>query len=131
MYLHQNLYKKTGDKHKRQRGDGHPKRDLTLESRGRGVVRVEILAEELACGQCHVEGDEQKHVLHDPQHLVGDTALIDVEGVEPDGLPEFLQKILHRSDGTEIAAEQLAEKHDCRREDNTHRDLHACHRARQ
>ena len=45
MYLHQQHFdEKAAEEEQRNRNDGHPDGDLTLEARGDGVIGVEILA---------------------------------------------------------------------------------------
>ena len=113
------------------RHTGHPQGDFTLESRRHSVIRVQILAEQLTCRGRHKENPEQQRVFDDAEDLVGNASVLYFNALPTDDIAQLDQKVLHSAERTDITAEQLAEKHDRSREDNTHDYLHHAHAARQ
>ena len=105
----------------------HPEHQLALEAGGDCVVWVELAAQQLAGGGGGVEDPEKQAVFERPHKLVGYTAGLELQTVEPYGFTEFGEQVFDRSDGAEIGAEQLAEQNDCRGQQYAHQDLPGTH----
>ena len=95
------------------------------------VIWVQILAEQLTCSGRHVENPEQQRIFDDAEGLVGNASVLYFNALPTDDIAQLDQKVLHSAERTDITAEQLAEKHDRSREDDTHDYLHHAHAARQ
>lgn len=125
------IHKESTDQGHRNRDDGHPERDLTLEPGGYGIVRVEVLAEEFAGGCGHIHDPEKQQVLDNPQRFIEHGAVPDAQFFDLETLAKFRKQILHRSDRAEIAAEQFAEENDSDQQGDSHHDLQRGHAAGQ
>ena len=79
VFAPEHFDEETAEEQQHDRDAGHPGRDFTLETGRHCVVRVEILAEQLARRDRHVEYHEQQSVFDDPQSPIGDAARFQVE----------------------------------------------------
>ena len=106
----------------------HPEHDLALESRGDGIVGIELLAEELARRERVVEDREEQDVLHGTQHPVEDAARRNV-ALDAEFAADAAHPLADGTHRTEIAAEELREENDAGGQHQAHHDLEHRHRA--
>ena len=79
VFAPEHFDEKAAEEEQRNRNDGHPDGDLTLEARGDGVIGVEILAEKFAARRRHVEHVEQQRVFDGAEQAVGDASRADFD----------------------------------------------------
>ena len=128
VFAPEHFDEETAEEQQHDRDAGHPGRDFTLETGRHCVVRVEILAEQLARRDRHVEYHEQQSVFDDPQSPIGDAARFQVE-VHFQLAAAFAEVFPDCPQRTQITAEQLAEQDDAHGQYDSHHDLRHRHAA--
>ncbi len=124
------LYHETAQNYQRKARDRHPQHDLALESGSGSVVRIDLLAEQLAGREREVKNREKQHIFDDAQPSVGRAADRHVD-LQMEVAAHAAQSLADRSQGAQIAAEELREEDHAHGQHQTHHDLEHRHRTSQ
>ena len=117
------------NQHDAQRHQTHPEDYLPFETGSYRIIRIQMLAEQLAGSDGHVCNPEQQAVFCHAQYLVQPIAVLDIDTLYLKSLACLEQQIFYGAYRAEICAEQLAEKDYRQCQHDTHHDLHGGHRA--